>query len=98
LDDDLFVELFLFPSSFWDQFDGDGNYWTTLPAWPQSTPMKLFLNAQYGLQASHVPQRSVYSFIFDPRSPTPTIGGNNLFGRYLSQNLGFYFHFLVVVL
>jgi len=71
-----------------------GNYWTSVPDWPQPTPTNYYLHADGSLsteapaasaacasEAAAVADASCStSFVFDPSDPVPTVGGNNLFG------------------
>jgi putative CocE/NonD family hydrolase len=55
--------------------------WRSMPTWPPNTESKmLYLQDATGLD-SELPAQDVApaSFIFDPRDPTPSIGGNQLF-------------------
>jgi len=56
-----------------------GNYWTTLTDWPAFASTPYYFGKDSVL--STVPYQSAddsTSFVFDPRNPVPTIGGNNL--------------------
>jgi predicted acyl esterase len=64
---------------FLDIYAGYGNYWTTLPAWPSTTRFRLYLAQNGGLVTTAPTAASSLSYSFDPKNPTPTIGGNNLF-------------------
>eukprot|EP01012_Entosiphon_sulcatum_P014989 TRINITY_DN20019_c0_g1_i1.p1 TRINITY_DN20019_c0_g1~~TRINITY_DN20019_c0_g1_i1.p1 ORF type:complete len:584 (+),score=89.60 TRINITY_DN20019_c0_g1_i1:25-1752(+) len=54
-----------------------GNYWTSAMQWPTATVQSWYLTANGTLQSS-VPEASSARFEFDPHSPVPTLGGNNL--------------------
>ncbi|KAJ6519156.1 galactose-binding domain-like protein [Mycena sanguinolenta] len=57
------------------------NEWRWLPSWPPSTkPMELFLDPKGALSRTQVSATDKAKFTFDPRSPTPTMGGPLLFG------------------
>mmetsp|Transcript_773 Transcript_773/g.2375 ORF Transcript_773/g.2375 Transcript_773/m.2375 type:complete len:476 (-) Transcript_773:670-2097(-) len=57
-----------------------GNYWTTLPAWPATTVVAeyRFADGQHLVPAPGATP-SPTSYLYDPRKPVPTVGGNNLF-------------------
>ena len=64
---------------------GSGNYWTSLPDWPEYSARRLYLAAGGNLSfaapagADEVSAPSTAtSWKYDPTDPTPTIGGNNL--------------------
>ena len=56
-----------------------GNYWTTLPAWPNVTPYPLYL-ASNGRLLEKPPTAANQSltFVYDPADPVPSLGGNEL--------------------
>ncbi|KAJ9438146.1 Cocaine esterase [Diplonema papillatum] len=55
-----------------------GNYWSSLPAWPQFTADAWLLNANGALARIAQPGAAARSYSFDPTNPVSTIGGNNL--------------------
>ena len=59
--------------------DVKGNFWTSVPTWPSSTPLKLYLGTNGTLTKSPPSSSSTATtFVFDPNHPVPTLGGNNL--------------------
>ncbi|KAJ6109538.1 hypothetical protein N7486_001773 [Penicillium sp. IBT 16267x] len=54
--------------------------WRSMPTWPPNTESKtMYLQESAGLDSElPVQDASPASFIFDPRSPTPSIGGNQM--------------------
>ena len=58
-----------------------GNYWTTLDAFPKTTPTTLFLNSDgtVSSEAKDAAGASIGSYKHDPTDPVPSFGGNNLF-------------------
>jgi hypothetical protein len=62
-----------------DAPDGVGNYWTTLPDWPQYTPTPYYFHRD-GTMSTELPGANGDSttYTYDPANPTPSIGGNNL--------------------
>ena len=55
-----------------------GNFWTNSSAWPATTPLRLFLQDRGLLSAQPPAAETARSFVYDPLSPVPTLGGNNL--------------------
>eukprot|EP00927_Polykrikos_kofoidii_P017279 TRINITY_DN17845_c0_g1_i2.p1 TRINITY_DN17845_c0_g1~~TRINITY_DN17845_c0_g1_i2.p1 ORF type:complete len:654 (-),score=83.92 TRINITY_DN17845_c0_g1_i2:39-1931(-) len=55
-----------------------GNYWTSLDDWPTTIPKQVFLVSGSRLGAKAEAEPGNISYIYDPSSPTPMIGGNNL--------------------
>ncbi|KAF7370324.1 Cocaine esterase [Mycena sanguinolenta] len=52
------------------------NEWRWLPSWPPPTkPMELFLATKGELSRTQASAKDKVQFTFDPRSPTPTMGG-----------------------
>jgi hypothetical protein len=59
---------------------GEGMYWTSIDAWPQPDPMTFYLDRQRTLNPQQPVSRNVtVDYIYNPATPTPTNGGNNLF-------------------
>ncbi|KUI55571.1 Cocaine esterase [Cytospora mali] len=57
------------------------NEWRWLPSWPPATkPLELYLDSQGRLGREKPQKTDESSFTFDPHDPTPTLGGNLLFG------------------
>eukprot|EP00750_Incisomonas_marina_P028628 INCI6793.3.p1 GENE.INCI6793.3~~INCI6793.3.p1 ORF type:complete len:533 (-),score=79.14 INCI6793.3:82-1599(-) len=54
-----------------------GNFWTSLPDWPEFTPTQYYMHAD-GRLSVEKPVDGQLSFKYDPSEPCPTIGGNNL--------------------
>ncbi len=55
-----------------------GNQWRTAATWPpQFTATSYYLTATHGLALTK-PGKGTLSYIYDPKSPTPAVGGNNL--------------------
>ena len=54
-----------------------GNYWTTLDTFPVPKTTSYFLG-QNGTLTTTAPSASSQTYVYDPNSPTPTVGGNNL--------------------
>ncbi|KAJ5658309.1 uncharacterized protein N7484_001958 [Penicillium longicatenatum] len=54
--------------------------WRSMPTWPPNTePKTLYLQESIGLDSEiPVQDASPASFVFDPRNPTPSIGGNQM--------------------
>jgi predicted acyl esterase len=56
-----------------------GNQWRTAASWPpQSTATSFYLTAAHGLASSTPSGKGTLSYVYDPRNPTPAVGGNNL--------------------
>jgi predicted acyl esterase len=55
-----------------------GNYWCTLDKWPTYTPTKFFLDAGGKLSSAAPAAASSVKYVYDPKDPVPTLGGNNL--------------------
>lgn len=64
-------------------FDGTpskGNCWKTAATWPVPSQEKsLYLTHDNQLSVNKSPNSKVFTFVYDPENPTPTIGGKNLF-------------------
>ena len=62
-----------------DEGEAAGNFWTTLPEFPATTPTPMFLHDD-GLLSPQAPDAgpSTLEYAYDPSDPVPTIGGNNL--------------------
>lgn len=64
-------------------FDGtpsSGNVWKTSDVWPvAATATPFYLTAEQGLEAKIPSKNSSLAYDYDPKDPTPTIGGRNLF-------------------
>jgi hypothetical protein len=54
-----------------------GNYWSSFPEWPVTTMTNYYLTAQGGLSTT-IPAAGSKSFLYNPKNPVPTTGGNNL--------------------
>merc|ERR1711916_161547 len=61
-----------------------GMYWTSVATLPVATPLTLFFGPDRRLQSA--PATGEVSYVFDPRQPVPTVGGNNLFLQCGPQN------------
>lgn len=57
-----------------------GNYWTSLDDWPTYTSEKWYLHSDGSLSTKMPTMAANHSYLYDPRNPVPTLGGNNLFG------------------
>lgn len=57
---------------------GPGNYWTSLPQWPDYKPEPLYL-ADDNKLAFTAGEANNMTYSFDPKNPVPTRGGANLF-------------------
>lgn len=59
-----------------------GNYWTAADQWPSTRSLALYLVGDGGGGLSPEPPTNSNggnkSFIYDPKNPVPTLGGNNL--------------------
>jgi putative CocE/NonD family hydrolase len=56
-----------------------GNYWASLPAWPQQTLTNYYLNADSKALTTTAPTTSAsLTYTYDPKDPVTTYGGNNL--------------------
>jgi uncharacterized protein len=56
-----------------------GNQWRTSASWPpQSTATSFYLTPAHGLASSKPSGKGTLSYVYDPRNPTPAVGGNNL--------------------
>jgi len=56
-----------------------GSYWTTLETWPSFTPTRYYLASGNALTTTVPTGASTStSYVYDPKYPVPTIGGNNL--------------------
>jgi predicted acyl esterase len=57
-----------------------GNYWTSLPDFPPFQTVQYYLQPSGGLATSPPTASSSYdSYLYNPYTPVPTWGGNNLF-------------------
>ncbi len=64
-----------------DTFDksAPGNQWRTADSWPPtSTATSYYLSASHTLTQSKPAGREKLSYVYDPKDPVPSIGGNNL--------------------
>ena len=55
-----------------------GNYWVTADDFPVATPTAFYLAPNQTLVTTSPSQPGAAGFVYDPRSPCPTLGGNNL--------------------
>lgn len=56
-----------------------GNTWKTSDSWPPvSTPTSYYLSANHTLATTQPAGGGPASFVYDPKDPVPTVGGNNL--------------------
>jgi predicted acyl esterase len=56
-----------------------GNVWRTAASWPpQSTATSYYLTSSHTLAAAKPAGKEKLSYVYDPKDPTPTVGGNNL--------------------
>jgi len=60
--------------------DAPGNYWSTFTNWPSHKPTNWYFYSN-GKLSSAPPTSSTgsQSYVYDPRNPVPSMGGNNLF-------------------
>eukprot|EP01065_Artemidia_motanka_P022837 TRINITY_DN2703_c0_g1_i1.p1 TRINITY_DN2703_c0_g1~~TRINITY_DN2703_c0_g1_i1.p1 ORF type:complete len:606 (+),score=171.54 TRINITY_DN2703_c0_g1_i1:249-1820(+) len=58
-----------------------GGFWTTVDEWPKFTPTKYYFTPQGDLTTAKPQQAAAMSYDFDPATPVPTKGGNNLMWR-----------------
>jgi len=56
-----------------------GNYWTSLDSWPTYNPTRWYLNPG-GYVGTGTPKDGNKTFTYNPNTPAPTLGGNNLYG------------------
>ena len=58
-----------------------GQYWTTLPAWPDATPAHFYLAPSQRLQSTPPTSSTVapQTYTYDPANPIETVGGPELF-------------------
>ncbi|KAG2387255.1 hypothetical protein C9374_001587 [Naegleria lovaniensis] len=58
-----------------------GNYYVTLPDFPETEPLHLYLTPSGQLSRDQPPpsMSSNLTYLYNPTNPTPTLGGNNLF-------------------
>jgi len=56
-----------------------GNYWTSVEAWPTTTPTRYYMTQKGGLQSTPPTTADSLSYKYDPSNPAQTDGGNNLF-------------------
>jgi hypothetical protein len=64
-----------------DTFDtsAPGNTWRTADSWPpRATATPYYLAAPGRLAAARPAGRQTASYVYDPKDPVPTVGGNNL--------------------
>jgi len=64
-----------------DTFDksAPGNQWRTAPMWPPaSTATSYYLTASHTLSSAKPSGHEKLSYVYDPRDPVPSVGGNNL--------------------
>jgi len=64
-----------------DTFDksAPGNQWRTAASWPPaSTATSYYLTAQHALAMAKPSGQAKLSYVYDPKDPVPSIGGNNL--------------------
>jgi len=58
-----------------------GQHWTSIPAFPPTTTVNYYLHTGYSLSTSLPTSSSASaSFVYNPATPVPTVGGNELFG------------------
>jgi len=55
-----------------------GNYWSSMADFPPVNPVNYYLNADGTLTTTQPTKTGALSYIYDPKSPCPTYGGNNL--------------------
>jgi len=55
-----------------------GNYWTSLPNWPKATSTDYYLASNGVLTTTAPTTQNTLAYKYDPRSPVPSYGGNNL--------------------
>jgi putative CocE/NonD family hydrolase len=64
-----------------DTFDkaAPGNQWRTADSWPPtSTATSYYLAASHTLTQTKPPAHEKLTFVYDPKDPVPSVGGNNL--------------------
>ena len=57
---------------------GNSSYWTALPDWPSYTETSFYLGSNGSLSPLSNPDVDNSTYIYDPRAPTPSVGGNNM--------------------
>ena len=62
-----------------DEKGAPGNEWCHTDSWPIPSNLTKFYLTDAGGFSTQIPQQNALSFVFDPRDPVETIGGNNLF-------------------
>jgi predicted acyl esterase len=65
-----------------DTFDpkAPGNEWRAAPAWPPAAEATSLYLQPDGALAAHPPRSPAQrSYVYDPKAPVPTLGGNNLY-------------------
>ena len=73
-------KITLYVMGHWDLLETRGDFWTTLPAWPTSTETMQYRFADDGrLAPAPGSQPAPRSYLYNPLTPIPTAGGNNLF-------------------
>jgi len=56
-----------------------GNYYTSLPAWPKLNATKWYLNFNNQLTMDVPTTPGSATYLYDPKNPSPSYGGNNLY-------------------
>jgi len=56
-----------------------GNYWTSSDQWPVTTQTRYYLASNGGLSTTKPATNANQTYLYDPKNPSPTYGGNNLF-------------------
>ena len=58
-----------------------GNWWTTLPDFPNAVPVSYYLQPDNTLALAPTSNTSAaFTYQYDPENPVPNLGGHNLFG------------------
>jgi len=63
-----------------------GNFWVGMSEFPEFSETRLYISSD-GSLSSTVPSSASEKYLYDPENPTPTVGGNNLFGSCGAQDL-----------
>jgi len=75
--------IYLTGSSYLDKVTGlpgyYGMYWSSVPAYPIASPNTFYFGPKGSLSTQLPSTSTTYSYIYNPFTPVPSLGGNNLF-------------------